>query len=139
MSRSMHSSTEYLGSPRAELTYSSVKFSFTSLMGKISPKTRSRPKSHCSSVETSVSMSFSKERSWTSSKLGIGITDLSLEKLKIGRPSLRISNGTSPFLSDHNYGWGPKRWNKDEQPRADFAAAELAIAPVRQMERTGPQ
>ncbi len=63
MSRSMHSSTEYFGSPSAEHTYSSVKFSLTSEIGKISPKTLSRPKSHCSFGSFPLSTSFSKERS----------------------------------------------------------------------------
>ena len=92
MSRSMHSSTEYFGSPSEADTYSSVKFSFTSDSGKISEKTRSSPKSHCSSGFSWGSTSFSKERSWTSNRLGIGITDLSLAKLTTGRPSLLVSN-----------------------------------------------
>ena len=97
MSRSMHSSTEYFGSPSAALTYSRVKFSLTSEMGKISPNTRSRPKSHCSSGSGADSTSFSNERSWTSSRFGIGITDLSLAKLTTGRLSLRSSNVLPPY------------------------------------------
>ncbi len=59
MSRSMHSSTEYFGSPREHETYSRLKFSLTSEMGKMSRKTRSSAKSHCCSGSVSKSMSFS--------------------------------------------------------------------------------
>ncbi len=89
MSRSMHSSTEYFGSPNVADTYSSVKFSFTSEMGKISLNTRSSPKSHCSSGARSDAMSFSNDLSWTSSRFGIGMTVLSLAKLTMGRLSFR--------------------------------------------------
>src|SRR5919107_6147071 len=73
MSRSMHSSTVYLGSPRVYRTNSSEKFSWTSVMGNRSLKTRSSPMSSRSCEAASSWSSASKARVWMSRRCGIAI------------------------------------------------------------------
>src|SRR5215203_558986 len=73
MSRSMHSSTVYFGSPRVYRTNSSEKFSWTSVMGNRSLKTRSRPMSSRSCEAASNWSSASKARVWMSRRCGIAI------------------------------------------------------------------
>src|SRR6476620_5620346 len=77
MSRSMHSSTVYFGSPRVYRTNSSEKFSWTSVMGNRSLKTRSRPMSSRSCEAASSWSSASKARVWMSRRWGIAIPLLS--------------------------------------------------------------
>src|SRR5215204_1241625 len=73
MSRSMHSSTVYFGSPRVYRTNSNEKFSWTSVMGNRSLKTRSRPISSRSCEAASSWSSASKARVWMSRRCGIAI------------------------------------------------------------------
>ncbi len=73
MSRSIHSATEYLGSPRLYRTNSSEKFSWTSEIGNRSLKTRSRPTSSRSCEAASSWSSDSKARVWMSSRWGISM------------------------------------------------------------------
>ena len=78
MSRSMHSSTEYFGSPSEYFTNSSEKFSWTSVIGKRSLNTRSSPMSSRSCEAASSCSSASNARVWISSRCGICIPPASL-------------------------------------------------------------
>src|SRR5215469_481703 len=78
MSRSMHSSTEYFGSPSEYFTNSNEKFSWTSVIGKRSLKTRSSPISSRSCEAASSCSSASNARVWISRRCGICIPPASL-------------------------------------------------------------
>src|SRR5258705_12744203 len=105
MSRSMHSSTVYFGSPRVYRTNSSEKFSWTSVMGNRSLKTRSRPMSSRSCEAASSWSSASKARVWMSRRCGISIplslnfpNEISFINSGMSHPRTG-KNGGSPVLA----------------------------------------
>src|SRR5262245_44654820 len=95
MSRSMHSSTEYFGSPRLYWRNSRLYFPFTSVIGKRSRKTRSSETSCRSPWTSSGTRSELNAWIWMSSRLGIGMPTSRLENTICGRvSSIRHSHAT---------------------------------------------
>src|SRR6195952_2541873 len=119
MSRSMHSSTVYFGSPRVYRTNSSEKFSWTSVMGNRSLKTRSRPMSSRSCEAASSWSNASKARVWMSRRWGIAIPlssslpkEISFINSGMSHPRTgETAVAPEPFAKSREDRGVPLRWN----------------------------
>src|SRR5213080_1483172 len=121
MSRSLHSSTEHLDSPRAYFTNSREQLPFTSWIGKTSLNTRSNPTSVRSAPLPSGCRSDANARVWISRRCGIGIPSSSLANDSTGsvfvmsRPHANANKGPSPPIGaptgGETEGLGEASWN----------------------------